>query len=254
MIRSGLVSITFRQLDAAAVIAVARRAQLSGIEWGGDVHVPHGDAERAKIVRSMTEDAGLTVASYGSYYRAGEAPSIKHPDFADVLKAAKALGAPVIRVWAGNQPSGKAGEVYRKAVIDDSVRIARMAESEDIKIAFEYHMNTLTDTSVSAVNLLNQAGHPNLSCYWQPPVDLDAAAAQEGLQAISPWLSHIHVFYWPRTQERRPLSEGSAQWRSYFDLIQAVPGDRYAMLEFVLRDDPEQAVNDAMTLNRLLDI
>ncbi|MDW7656879.1 MAG: TIM barrel protein [Bacillota bacterium] len=253
MIRSGLVSITFRHLDAAAVIAVARRARLSGIEWGGDVHVPHGDTERAKTIRAMTEDAGLTVASYGSYYRAGEAPSIKNPDFADVLTSAKALGAPVIRVWAGNQPSNKASAVYQKVVIDDSARIARMAESENIRIAFEYHMNTLTDTSDSAVNLLNQAGHPNLFCYWQPPSDMDTATAQEGLQAISSWLSHIHVFYWPRAQERRPLSEGSVQWRSYFDLIKSVPGDRYAMLEFVLHDNPDQAVSDAMTLNRLLD-
>ena len=252
MIRSGLVSITFRHLDAAAVIAVARRAQLSGIEWGGDVHVPHGDAERAKTVRAMTEDAGLTVASYGSYYRAGEAPSIKNPDFADVLMSAKALGAPVIRVWAGNQPSGMASVDYQKAVIDDSVRIAKMAESENIKIAFEYHMNTLTDTSVSAVNLLSQARYPNLFCYWQPPAGMDAVTDQEGLQAISPWLSHVHVFYWARAQERRPLSEGGAQWRSYFDLIRSVPGDRYAMLEFVLRDDPDQAVSDAATLNEWL--
>jgi sugar phosphate isomerase/epimerase len=212
-------------LDATEVINISRRAGLSGIEWGGDVHVPHGDTACAKTVRAMTEDAGLFVASYGSYYRVGEAPSLKNPDFADVLSSAKALGAPVIRVWAGNQPSGKAGMAYLKTVIDDSLRIAEMAASEGIKIAYEYHMNTLTDTSDSAVHLLKQTGHTNLFCYWQPPSDTDAAFAQKGLKAISPWLCHVHVFYWPRAQERRPLSEGDKLWHSFFNYIKSVPGD-----------------------------
>lgn len=252
MIRSGLVSISFRQLDPAAVIEIAQKAHLDGIEWGGDSHVPHGDVRRAEIVRAQTRDAGLAVASYGSYYRTGEAPSDKNPDFNAVLTSAVTLCAPVIRVWAGNRPSREADQVYRDAVIADSIRIAQLAARENIRIAFEYHANTLTDTAASATNLLRQTGHPNLFCYWQPPVDMDPAAAEAGLRSIAPWLSYIHVFYWPQAQVRRPLSEGSALWRRYFDLVRSWPADRYALLEFVMNDDPEQAVADAQTLKRLL--
>jgi hypothetical protein len=46
MIQTGLVSITFRQLSPPAIIDLVRQAGLEGIEWGGDVHVPHGDLGR----------------------------------------------------------------------------------------------------------------------------------------------------------------------------------------------------------------
>ncbi|MFN2155934.1 MAG: sugar phosphate isomerase/epimerase, partial [Anaerolineae bacterium] len=97
MIRSGLVSITFRQLSPAEIVARAAQAGLEAIEWGGDVHVPHGDVDAARTVRRTTEEAGLQVAAYGAYYRVGhEEPC----PFADVLESAVALGAPLIRVWA----------------------------------------------------------------------------------------------------------------------------------------------------------
>src|SRR6187549_164575 len=94
----GLVSVTFRQLPPREIVDLARRAELGGIEWGGDVHVPAGDAGRAREVRAMTEDAGLSIVAYGSYYRAGEEDEAA---FAPVLDSACALGAPAIRIWAG---------------------------------------------------------------------------------------------------------------------------------------------------------
>ena len=71
MIRGGLVSITFRKLSARAIIELVTRADLTGIEWGGDVHVPHGEINTAREIAQMTQAAGLLVAAYGSYYRVG---------------------------------------------------------------------------------------------------------------------------------------------------------------------------------------
>ncbi len=65
-LRSGLVSVTFRQLTPSAIITLVTRAGLDGIEWGGDVHVPHGDLVRARQVRQQTIQAGLQSAAYGS--------------------------------------------------------------------------------------------------------------------------------------------------------------------------------------------
>ena len=111
MIRGGLVSITFRKLSPRAIIDLVTRANLIGIEWGGDVHVPHGEIRVTRDVAQMTRDAGLLVASYGSYYRVGvsEADGLA---FARVLESAIALGAPTLRVWAGNRGSADADESY----------------------------------------------------------------------------------------------------------------------------------------------
>ncbi len=83
---------------------LARRAGLAGIEWGGDVHVKPGDEAEALRVGSLTRNAGLQVSSYGSYFRlcAQEEPETA---FAPVLASARALGAPLIRVWAGERDS-----------------------------------------------------------------------------------------------------------------------------------------------------
>ena len=68
MIIPGLVSVSFRQKTPLDICRLCQQANLAAIEWGGDVHVPP-DAGNADEIRRMTADHGLTVSSYGSYYR-----------------------------------------------------------------------------------------------------------------------------------------------------------------------------------------
>ena len=83
----GVVSVTFRKKTPEEVIDIVKKAGLTHIEWGGDVHVPHGDVETAKRVGELTRAAGLTVSSYGSYFKDPEADL----QFEDVLASAVAL-------------------------------------------------------------------------------------------------------------------------------------------------------------------
>ncbi|MGA0333516.1 MAG: hypothetical protein ACO3N7_00525 [Kiritimatiellia bacterium] len=62
-LRSGLVSITFRKISASQLIEEVVKAGQQGIEWGGDVHVPHGDTRKAEQVARWTRDAGLETAA-----------------------------------------------------------------------------------------------------------------------------------------------------------------------------------------------
>ena len=256
MIRGGLVSITFRKLAPHAIIDLVTRADLAGIEWGGDIHAPHGEISVAREVAQMTRDAGLFVAAYGSYYRVGvsEADGLA---FVRVLETAMALGAPTVRVWAGKRGSADADEAYRAAVIEDARRIAVLAHAAGITVSFEYHRNTLTDTNASAQRLLEEVAHPNVRTYWQPPVAVSPAECLRGLDAVSDYLSNAHVFQWAVTTpvgaaDRRPLAEGAGVWRQYLERIAATDRDHFALLEFVRDDAPEQFLADARVLNALL--
>ena len=71
MLKSGLVSVSFRSLPPEEIVRLAAGCGLGAIEWGGDVHVPPGDIANAARVGEMTRAAGLAVSSYGSYYRLG---------------------------------------------------------------------------------------------------------------------------------------------------------------------------------------
>jgi sugar phosphate isomerase/epimerase len=245
----GLVSITFRQLSPAEIVSLARKAQLQEIEWGGDIHVPHGDIARARQVGAMTCDAGLSVAAYGSYYAAGaSSPQVA---FEQVLETAVALGAPLIRVWAGREGSAAADAAARQRVVADTAWICDLAAEAGVTIAFEYHGGTLTDTPASARALLTAVNRPNLRSLWQPLGDADPAGRALVIEEILPWLSNIHVFYWPSAR-RAPLSEGAGQWQAA--LTAAARGNRPTglLLEFVADDSPEQFLSDAATLRRWL--
>ncbi len=249
-IHPGLVSITFRQLSPTEIIQLVTRAQLRAIEWGGDVHVPHGDLVAARDVRQQTLAAGLQVAAYGSYYRVSHAET---GSFDAVLAAAVALGAPTIRVWAGKQGSAEADEAYWSAVIEDSGRIADLAARAGTKIAYEFHANTLTDTNESARRLLSEVNHPNIRSYWQPPRYSTVANNLAGIDAVAPWLDNIHLFHWHRTSgARETLATGEGDWQQYLEKVAELEGDRFALLEFVRDDSPEEFLQDASTLRAWL--
>jgi sugar phosphate isomerase/epimerase len=250
MIYSGLVSISFRKLSPKEILELCTKAGLEGIEWGGDIHVPHGDVSKAKEVCKMTEAAGLKTAAYGSYYYVGHEKELSF-SFDQVLESAVALNTPTIRVWAGKRPSAQADDAWWNNVKEESRIIADKAFKANIKISYEYHRNTLTDTPDAADRLIKNVMHDNIYSYWQPAIDLSKEERLLSLQRIAPWLTNLHVYQWQDTQ-RLPLRDGIGDWQNYFGYANTLAGNRYAMLEFVKDDSPEQLLEDAATLKSLL--
>lgn len=243
---SGLCSVTFRQLTAKEIINLVKTAKLECIEWGGDVHVPHGDIKRALEVKQLMQDSSLKTAAYGSYYRAGEANA--ELEFRTVVDTAKALAAPTIRVWAGTKGSAEADPNYVAQVVEDAKRIADLAAEQNITVSFEFHGNTLTDTNEASLKLLETCNHRNLYSFWQPPHHTTPAYRAEGLSKLLPKLTNIHMFYWPEPEVRRPLSEAKNEWAEYLTIVKESPHDHPVLLEFVENDSPEAFLRDAKTL------
>lgn len=243
MLTSGLVSITFRQLAPREIVQLAVEAGLRGIEWGGDVHVPHGDIQAARTVRQISADAGLQVIAYGSYFRF-------QPDqaFEPVLETAVALGAPLIRIWAGNQPSATASAAARAMIVAESRRIAQLARQTGVSLAYEFHADTLTDTTESALDLLQAAA--GMHTLWQPPHQIGIEAQLGSLRAILPWLANVHAFTWRgAAHQRLALADGAALWQPALEIIAGSGRDHAVLLEFVAGDDPRNILRDAAALN-----
>jgi 3-dehydroshikimate dehydratase len=253
MLLPGLVSITFRSLGPEEIIRLAVQAQIEPIEWGGDLHVPPGDINRAREVGRWTRDAGLIVSAYGSYYRLGPQESSAVP-FERVLASAVALGAPTIRVWAGTQGSADCTPGQRREIIDDAMRVAEMAAHSGITISLEYHGATLTDSRASVRALLGELDHPNIEFLWQPPNGESVEACAGRLIDVLPRLRNVHVFHWwPTWHDRHPLADGEARWRPYIDIVRETGKSVDFLLEFVVNDSPEQFLADAATLRRFLE-
>jgi len=251
MIRPGLVSITFRSLSPKHIIDLVTRAALEGIEWGGDVHVPHDNPILARELGKMTRDAGLCTAAYGSYYRVGNEPADL---FSRIIDVALGLETGIVRVWAGHIGSDEADAAARQRVAKDARRISDLAAAAGLTIACEWHGGTLTDTAQSAKILFADVDHPAFGTYWQPHRLMAVEQCLKDMNAAKPRLVGLHVFQWNVvTGERQPLANGQSAWSRYLAAATpSLPDGSFALLEFVKDDDPKQFLLDAKSLREWL--
>ena len=243
-----MCSVTLRRHKIDDVVRVAASAGLSCVEWGADRHVPPGDATAADRARDACAEAGLRVSSYGSYFRAGVHDAAS---FAPVLASARRLGAPRIRIWAGDQGSGRATAQWRDAVVRTSRLVAEQAADGGVSVAFEFHGGTLTDDSASTLALLDDIDHASVGTYWQPPVGVPDDVALDGLRIVLPHVAAVHVFSWWPGEHRRPLPARAAMWRRAFDSLRTAGRDVDALLEFVPGDDADVVGREARALAEL---
>lgn len=254
-ILAGLCSITFRHLSAATVAALAAASDLDGIEWGADRHLPPGETGLAHDLAKRCESLGLACPSYGSYLRAGELGDddtrTVHAAVSEVMNTAVALGAPNVRVWCRWLSPGDATDLQRQRIIRDLRLIADMAAKRSLTVSLEHHVHTLTETAESSLDLLDRVGAENLYTYWQPVDGLGPNELVAELAALHDHLSHLHVFRWRSFEDRLPLAHGEDIWPHALRVASA-PGRwtqaRWAFLEYVKGDDPDQLEADAATL------
>ena len=253
MIRPGLCSVTFRDLDVEAVVDHAATAGLECIEWAGDAHVPPRDVATAARARELTEQAGLAVASLGSYLRFdGDDDERTRAEGEAVLDSARALGASRVRVWAGRTGSSDVPAGDRARLVGRIQRFADAAAAHGIDVGLEFHGRTLTDEIGSTQRLLDEIDRENVLSYWQPHQGMPDEEALDTLNEVLPRASTIHVFSWWPTHERLPLAERSALWERAFAILAAEGSDRDALLEFVPGDDPAVLRREADTLRTLI--
>ena len=245
MIVPGIVSATFKTRSVEEVLSITSRAGLKAIEWSENHHIAKGDIKEAERVRALTEESGLEIAGYGSYFRLG-----KDMDIVPSIETALALGTKNVRIWAGEKPSSSLESEERSALLSELRDVVVKAAEYGVVLNTEWHKNTLTDENQSGLDMLSSLSCPNLRTLWQPTQALTFPERVAGLEMILPYLSYFHVYYWDESG-RRPLEEGRKHWEKYFSLI----GEEkkcFALLEFTMGDSVEQFEKDAATLLRLL--
>lgn len=247
--RPGLCSVTLRQFTPEQVVAAAADARLEVIEWGGDVHVPPGDVDRAAEVARATAEAGLAVCSYGSYFRSG-ADEVLTP----ILDSAQALGADRVRIWAGRVDSADASPEEYARIVARLKDAAAEASERGISLALEFHRRTVADTPKATLRVLADVGSPALSTYWQPSVGAPDAVALAEFDALAAHTSAVHVFSWWPLADRLRLRQREALWTGLFSAASALAeAPRDALLEFIPDDDPALLAPEAAVLRGWLD-
>lgn len=232
----GLVSVSFRELSTKEIITLCQKNGLAEIEWGGDIHVPHGDLQTAKQVYEETTAAGLQIAAYGSYYRIGREKG-ENPDWQTVLDTAAALHAPIIRIWACDRGSAEISDELFASAAAACRTICAAAAEKGITVCAECHPNTLTDDYRSTLRLLEAVNHPAFRLYWQPNQHKDLAYNLAAIRAMRPYITNVHTFYW-EGWDKLPIQNGAAIWTEYLRELQDFP--RAFLFEFMPNGQPEE--------------
>lgn len=239
--QKGMLSITFRQKTPEEIIELTKKSGLTAIEWGGDIHVPHGDTVTAERVGKLTRDAGLSVAAYGSYYKC-----LPEESFDDVLASAVALGAKIIRVWAGTKNFIDCTDAERAELFATLSDAVKKSAAHGITVATELHINTLTDTTDGLIQTL--ANVPGLKTYWQQSsYDLTVDEECAVMEKVGKDIVNAHINYWVGPVQY-PLSDISDRLEKYIPALEAHTSAQAIMLEFVKDSAPEQFFKDAQTL------
>ena len=239
--KRGLVSITFRNLSCEEIIAQCVKNGLEYVEWGGDVHIPAGNVQRAAEVRRLCAEAGLVPAGYGSYYNAASDVS----GFQPVLDTALALGARYVRIWAGKKCE------FDERIAANVARCVAAAAPHGLAVTLECHRWTMTEDPDLAVSLAARTG---CMLHFQPNPDVPFERNLYALRASLPYLCACHVFAWDKgvdgvrgSDVRLPLVDRLGDWRQYF----ALAPDAYYLMEFVKDNTLQQLADDAATLAML---
>ena len=247
--KTGVVSVTFRPLKPAEIIALTKQAGLQSIEWGGDVHVPPGETGLAREVAAQTRSAGLEVAGYGSYFMLGSGG-----EFGPVIETAIALQAPVIRLWAGKIASADILPEARAAMAAELHGCAVAAAGRGITLSLEHHQGTAADHAGSAANLIDAAGLPAVRTHWQPLTQHDDTWQFRSFERLRDHVLHLHVFWRnASTNAWLPLSEGRSFWEKLLAEARTAPHAGAALIEFVKDGTPEQFLADAQVLRKMVE-
>lgn len=244
--KTGLTSVTFRNLSTDEIIGIAASNGLDGIEWGADVHIKPGDYEKAKETYEKCKRNFLEVFSYGSYFRAnGE-------NYDQVLKTALALNAPVVRIWAGTKSPENCNEKEFDFVVQNIKKIAKKASEYGLIIALEYHRGTLTQTKESTYKLLKTIQMENVRCYWQPNPDISLSEHLEEINLLMPYILYYHVFYWEKGDIRCPISEAENQWIEYIKPAWENKKMPNLIIEFVQDNSIISFIDDVKALKKII--
>lgn len=238
----GMTSVTFREKTIEEIIALAKSAGLSMIEWGADRHVLPLDFDAVKNARIQMEKNELLCPSYGSYYRMIE----KDEDaFRAICKTSQALGAGIVRAWLGRTGSERITHEQYATLLEETKKLSAIADEYGQTLAFEFHGKTLNDNGESSVAFLADCAKENVKTYWQP---LSYSDNEKNLSLVLPYLCAVHVFTLDDDHKRYPLADGTQQWKKYLQILKDADISTKLIMEFVKNDTAEQFLTDAAVL------
>ena len=238
----GLCSVTFRKKSAAKVIELAKKAGIGYIEWGGDVHVTN--LEEARLVKSVCDNEGIKICSYGSYFNCKDYDEQK---WTEICLIAKAMNAESIRVWLGKKDSEITSEAEYKKLVANTRKMCDIAAKYNLIVCPECHDNTFNNNTDSILRFIGDLKKDNFRTYFQSryfrmEYDLDR------IERTSDYIKDVHVSYRDLKKEQRFRKKDNLYLEKLLKKLKEKSFDGIIMIEFVSGDKEKVFLKDAEKL------
>lgn len=238
----GLCSVTFRKMSAAKVVEIAKKAGISYIEWGGDIHVTN--KEEARIVKSICDNEGIKICSYGSYYRVGCADKSK---WEEICLIANAMNASSVRVWLGDKDSEETTQAEYNRILEDLKSICSVARKYNLSVCPECHDNTYNNNTDAFLKIKNELKADNFKTYFQSryfrfDYDIDR------IERTFEFIENVHVSYRDLVKEQRFKRKDKLYLDRLLKKLLEMNFDGVILVEFTKGSKEKHFLNDIKKL------
>ncbi len=242
----GLCSVTFRKKSAAQVVLIAKKAGVSYIEWGGDIHVTN--TEDARIVKSICDNEGVKISSYGSYFNSAEYDEEK---WTQICEIASVMGASSVRIWLGKKDSEETSENEYNTLLNNTKKMCDIAKKYSLLVCPECHDNTFNNNTDAFLRIQKDLQADNFRTYFQSrycrmEYDLDRIERTFG------FIENVHVSYRDLKKEQMFRKKDKYYIDKLLEKLKAQNYSGIVMVEFVDSDSEKAFCRDVEKLKKLI--
>ncbi len=238
----GLCSVTFRKKSVEEVVQAARKAGVSFIEWGSDVHVR--TLEDACKVKKLCDDSDIKISSYGSYFNCIEYDGIK---WSEICRIAKEMGAGSIRVWLGKKNSEITSEDEYKILLSNTEKMCDIASEYNLLVCPECHDNTFNNNTDAILKFIRELNKDNFKTYFQSryfrfEYDMDR------IDRTYDYIKDVHVSYRDLKKEQIFRKKDKNYLDKLLKKLKSKEFNGIIMVEFVSHDSEKIFLKDVQKL------
>ena len=208
----GITSDMLNSLTADEIILLAKKHQLTAVEWN-DRHIPIGNIAEAKRIASLAQNAGIKSLGYQPSYNPMADNSLQ---FEDILQTAVALQTSVITLSPFLHTEKNDLTDYIEAV----QKLADIAATADCEICLSCCADSYLDSYIHIHQFIKQVNRLSVSVNWQPNRTSSLLYNIYELKMLAPYVHHVYIVYSdPSEQHAAPIVEGQDEWQQYLKVL-----------------------------------
>lgn len=242
MMRLACLSLSFKpefaakQMDDLKFIDLCSMLELDGVDFNMSSFASL-EKDHLKKIKKTCLERGLTIACVGvsnDFGRPAEDQEAIQKQVRAGIDTAQFLGAPVVRLFAGNVQKGQSREAVWKRAVEGLKQAADYGEKAGVVVGLQNHNHTnITSTGADVVRLLKEVAHPwcahildtgqylgSLGASGAQPEDLKKYDVYKSIEQTAP----LAVFV--RAKLYR-LGSGKEEWLDYERIFKILRGVKY---------------------------